>query len=580
MTLVLKYLNLSHHDEKIIGFDCNKINNYNNILKLEKKEIENVLFNKIQNYIINKLEKLINNCDANYYINNINLIGSIKFKDIIKEIDIDYMIIDYNNNYINYKYYQNKYYTYFYDKINGIEFIIENEKYKLYEIFNKLWNKISFNNIIQFSNLLNKFNYFGKDITSFKNLIINKFDDEENINKFINYIIDNFVLDDNSNDFNNYDFNNDDFNNNDIKFNFRFIIDNLKSNGYILFEKYNILLKKRYCDKINIDDIKKDIKIIKYFIYIVRNKDSNTVNKSVNDILIRMRDYLIDIEDSFINNNSLKLLEENNSCFNNNRDVDLKKIQKNIYQFKILRYNNLEDEMIIDYKLSSEIEPYLNLYNTYYNKKYEDREIEYDIINTTLIIQMKFSKTYQIHMALIQYLILDIIYKKNSDILLVEISKEINIPITSKILENTINSLLKVKLIKKISNTKEIILSINNKFEMDNNKISISSLIKDKSINKIKEFLHDRKTIVYCNIIDYIKKNIVLYEDTVINIIQYKIPFKITPMMITEALEQAISNNHIKKIELENNSPIIREIIGEMHQLPNNKNQIIYKYVE
>ena len=575
MTLVLKYLNLSHHDEKIIGFDCNKINNYNNVLKLEKKEIQDILINKMENYINNKLEKLINNnCDVNYYINNINLISNIKFKEIIKEIEIDYMIIDYNNNHVNYKYYQNNYYTYFYEKINKIEFIIENKKYTLYEIFNKLWNKISFNNIIQFSNLLNKFNYFGKDIISFKNLIINKFDDDENINKFINYIIDNFIF------INNDDFNNDDFNNDDIKFNFRFIIDNLKSNGYILFEKYNILLKKRYCDKINIDDVKKDIKIIKYFIYIVRNKDSNTVNKSVNDILIRMRDYLIDIEDSFINNNSLKLLEDNNTCFNNNRNVDLKKIQKNMYQFKILRYNNLESEMLTDYKLSSEIEAYLNLYNTYYNKKYEDREIEYDIINTTLIIQMKFSKTYQIHMALIQYLILDIIYKKNSDILLVEISKEINIPITNKTLENTINSLLKVKLIKKISNTKEIILSINNEFEMDNNKISISSLIKDKSTNKIKEFLHDRNTIVYCNIIDYIKKNIVLYEDTIINIIQYKIPFKITPTMITDALEQAISNNHIKKIELENNTPVTRKSIGEMNQLSNNENQIIYKYVE
>ena len=552
MTLVLKYLNLSHHDEKIIGFDCNKINNYNNVLKLEKKEIQDILINKIENYINNKLEKLINNnCDVNYYINNINLISNIKFKEIIKEIEIDYMIIDYNNNHVNYKYYQNNYYTYFYEKINKIEFIIENKKYTLYEIFNKLWNKISFNNIIQFSNLLNKFNYFGKDIISFKNLIINKFDDDENINKFINYIIDNFIF------INNDDFNNDDFNNDDIKFNFIFIIDNLKSNGYILFEKYNILLKKRYCDKIIIDDVKKDIKIIKYFIYIVRNKDSNTVNKSVNDILIRMRDYLIDIEDSFINNNSLKLLEDNNTCFNNNRNVDLKKIQKNMYQFKILRYNNLESEMLTDYKLSSEIEAYLNLYNTYYNKKYEDREIEYDIINTTLIIQMKFSKTYQIHMALIQYLILDIIYKKNSDILLVEISKEINIPIT-----------------------KEIILSINNEFEMDNNKISISSLIKDKSTNKIKEFLHDRNTIVYCNIIDYIKKNIVLYEDTIINIIQYKIPFKITPTMITDALEQAISNNHIKKIELENNTPVTRKSIGEMNQLSNNENQIIYKYVE
>ena len=567
MTLVLKYLNLLDNEEEKIGFNCSVINNYNSIFKLDSKQLENILIGKIEKYINNKLEKITNNnCDVNYYINNINLISNNKFKEVINEIEIDYMIIDYNNNNNNnknYKYYQNEYYKYFYERINKIEFIIENEKYKLYEIFNKLWNKINFKNIIKFSNLLNKFNYFGKDILSFKNLIIDKFDDEENIVKLINYIVDNFVLDEASN--------NDNFNeelNEDNKFNFRFIIDNLKSNGYLLFEKYSILLKKRYSDKINIEDIKKDIKIIKYFIYIVRNKDSNSVNKLVNDILIRMRDYLNDIEDSYLNNNSLRLIEENNLCLNNNRNVDLKKLQRNIYQFKILKYNNVEDELLLNYNLSKEIEPYFNVYNTYYNKKYEDREIEYDIINTSLIVQMKFSKSYQIHMALIQYLVLDIIYKKNDDISLLEISKEINISLTNKHLENTINSLLKVKLIKKLSNNEEIILSINKQFEMNDSKISISSLIiKDKSSsNNTKEFLHDRKTIIYSNIIDYIKKNMILYEDTIINIIQYKIPFKITQLMITDALNQALSNNHIIKLELENNT--------------NNGSQIIYKYVE
>lgn len=562
MALVLKYLNLSHHNDEIISFPGSKINNYNILFKLEQKEIEEILIDKIKNYITNKFEKLTNNCDANYYINNINLISIIKFKEIIKEIEIDYMIIDYNNkNNKNYKYYQNQYYTYFYETINKLEFNIQNKKYILYEIFNKLWNNIKFKNIIEFSNLLNKFNYFGKDISSFKNLIIEKFDDEENIIKLINYIVDNFVLDEENLN------NEDNFSNEDIKFNFRFIIDNLKSNGYMLFEKYNILLKKRYIDQINIEDIKKDIKIVKYFIYIVRNKESNSVNKFVNDILIKMRDYLIDIEDSYLNNNSLKLIEEKNSILNNNRNVDLKKLKKNIYQFKILKYNNLEDKLIEDFKLSTDLEPYFNIYDSYYNTKYEDREIDYDIVNTTLIVQIKFSKTYQIHMALIQYLILDILYKKNNNISLIDISKEINISLSNKKLEDTINSLLKVKLIKKLSNNEEIILSINNEFNMDDTKISISSLIKNKSVNNnTKEFLHDRQTIIYCNIIDFIKKNTILYEDTVINIIQYKIPFKITPDMIKMALNQAISNKYIFQVEIENNT--------------NKGSQFIYKYIE
>jgi hypothetical protein len=565
MALVLKYLNLGNHNIEKTIFNCSSINDYNNVFKQSLNEIENILDDKIKNYINFKLERIIDNkCDVNYYIKNLILFFNSKFSEIIKEINIDYiiMIIDYNNNCKNYKYYKNKYYTYFYETINNLEFNIENEKYRLYEIFDKLWNKINFKNIIEFTNLLNKFNYFGNNILKFQNLIINKFDDNENITKLINYIVDNFVLDEIIND--------DNFNNEDIKFNFRFIVDNLKSNGYILFEKYNILLKKRYIDKINIDDVKKDIKIVKYFIYIVRNKDSNSVNKTVNDILIRMRDYLIDIEDSYLNNNSLKLIEKNNLILNNNRNIDLKKLQKNIYQFKILKYNNVEDELIENFKLSTDIEPYFNIYNSYYNTKYEDREIEYDIINTTLVVQMKFSETYQIHMALIQYLILDILYKKNNNVSLIDISKETNISLSSKKLEDAINSLLKVKLIKKLSNNELIILSINNEFYMNDRKISISSLIiKDKSIcdrENIKEFLHDRKTIVYCNIIDYIKKNTILYEDTVINIIQYKIPFKINPVMITIALEEAVSNKYILKLEIENNTT--------------KGSQIVYKYIE
>ena len=188
-------------------------------------------------------------------------------------------------------------------------------------------------------------------------------------------------------------------------------------------------------------------------------------------------------------------------------------------------------------------------------------------------------------MTLIQYLVLDIILKKNSNISLIDISKELNIPLSNNKLEICINSLLKIKLIKKLSNYKkiinnsnleetehvispnEIILAINKNFEMEDTKISISSLIiKEMSGNKIKDFLHDRKTIVYCNVIDYIKKNTIIYEDTIINILQYKIPFKITDIMIKTALEDGLLHGHIQKVEIQNNK--------------SDSSQYIYKFIE
>jgi hypothetical protein len=192
----------------------------------------------------------------------------------------------------------------------------------------------------------------------------------------------------------------------------------------------------------------------------------------------------------------------------------------------------------------------LNKYNLYYNCKYPNREIEYDLLNTTLIIKIKFDTIYYIHLALLQYIVLDIIYNKKDNITLNEISEISNLSFEK--LEDSINSLLKIKLIKKLSNSEEIILSINNNFSMKDNKISISSLIiKDKEC-KVKEFLHDRHTIIYSNIIDYVKKNNILYEDTIIEEIKFKIPFNITPIMISKVLENAVSNNHIEKVILKN----------------------------
>jgi len=270
--------------------------------------------------------------------------------------------------------------------------------------------------------------------------------------------------------------------------------------------------------------------------YIIKNKESN-VNRCVNEILIKMRDYLYDMIDSY--NNSLILHKIKNKEL-------ISKVQ-----FKSLKFNNIENKLIKNYNLPENIEYYFNKYNIFYNDKYPNRGIEFDITKTTLIISTKFDIIYYIHLALIQYIVLDVIYKKQGDISLNEISTVTKISIDN--LEDSVNSLLKVKLIKKKSNIEDIILSINNEFTMKDNKISISSLIiKDKEFKKTKELLHDRQTIVYCNIIDFIKKNSVIYEDTIIEQLQFKIPFNLTSIMISNALENALNNNHIEKVILTN----------------------------
>ena len=545
MNLVARHLNISNHSIIDTGYNCDKINEYNRLYSLKRELLDEIVINKIKLYINSIFETLIQNTnEINYYIENIIMICSIKFKELLVKLEIDniIMILDYGKNKKEYKYYQNEYYSQVYENIeNNIEVAINDNKYKLYDLLKNNWNKISFKNIIEFTKILNKFNYLKKNINKFKDIIVNNFDNEDNIDKLINYIINNFIIESiDDNGFIN------------SKFNFYFIIDNLKSNGYLLFEKFNILIKKKYLNNnLDLNEIEKDIKIIKYFMFLIKNKESNTVNKNVNELLIKMNNFMSDIKDSY--NYNLNYLK------NSNVENDNTQNYTNKYKFRILKYNNKEDEIIYDFTLPNELKKEIRKYEEYYNNKYVDRELDYDLINSTIIVKMKFKMDYYIHMSLIQYIVLEKIYNIKGNILLSQISKDINIDILK--LEDTINSLLKIKLIKKLSNSDEIILSLNNDFSMDDKKISISSLLK-KEVNKDNNsLLHDRDTIIYCNLIDYIKKNTVIYEDTIIEKIQYKIPFKITEEMLRISLENTMKDNIIEKIYLDAN-----------------KTQYIYKY--
>ena len=56
-----------------------------------------------------------------------------------------------------------------------------------------------------------------------------------------------------------------------------------------------------------IETIRTDKRIINYFIYLVSQKDSNTTNRKVNELLIGMKNYIEDIEESYYNNISLTI---------------------------------------------------------------------------------------------------------------------------------------------------------------------------------------------------------------------------------------------------------------------------------
>ena len=131
--------------------------------------------------------------------------------------------------------------------------------------------------------------------------------------------------------------------------------------------------------------------------YIILQKDNNNVNRYVNELLINMRDYLNDLHNSYNNMllfKKIQIKKESDKYVN----VDISKYNRNILNYTILKYNNITDEQIKNYKLPLDINLDFDAYKSFYKIKYSDREIEYDILNSTIIIKLNMNKVYYIYL--------------------------------------------------------------------------------------------------------------------------------------------------------------------------------------
>lgn len=597
MNINNKYLNF---DININILDKLGINLHPNIIVYNKffckeyysnpSDIKPFIKDHIESWI-NKKYNLINIIDAdiNYYIEHINILIKYKFNDVITEINIDHLIsmCDYmkikavdenelsNNSKQNYIYWKNQYYFMIYENIlcNNYKPVGITDKVNLIKLIDNLWKNIKFDNLIKFIKTLNKISYKGQDVSKYFEMIINKFDNTENILKLLEYINKNFINDDDINNLNNEfisDITNYENTNEISKYNFRFIVEHLKSNGYLLFEEHNKQLKNKYKKVQSFETIKKDKELVNYFIYLISLKDSNSVNRKVNEILIKMRNYLCDLLDNNKNQIGYQKITVNQDS-EKYKNVDLTSYDRTNAIFNIFKYSNAKVNPVSNFNLNSDIEPYFDIYSSYYNSRYPDRQLEYDPFQSTIVIKVSFlEKKYLIHMALIQYIILDLLFKIEEGINIIIISKLSKIPIQH--LQETINSLLQIKLIKRTNSKsiEDLKFFINYNFSHENNKISISSLIlKEKEETDIKkEYLHDRNTIVLSNLYDYMKKTKTFTKTILETELQYKIPFKITNEQIEMCIKTLLDKEHIVSIQMMN---------------PYNSNgyaDIIYKYIE
>jgi hypothetical protein len=413
-------------------------------------------------------------------------------------------------------------------------------------------DKITIDNFVKLTKIITKISYNDINIDSYKNFINDKFDDIELVKKLINFIKEN-IIDINDTDMENNKYQN--FTELIQKYDIRFIIDNMKSNAYLLFEEYYKYIRTRYINykgpitTFPIKELKNDIKLVKYFMFLISVKDKTNINRYVNEIILRIKSYLYDIEDSYNNNYSyykIKIVGSSEKY----KNANLALYKRDISTFQIIKYNFAPDNLLTSSHISDTLKPYIDMYKSFYSARYPDRDFEVDFIKSNLITKITcLSKDYYIHLALIQYVILDIIINSVEGILAKEISAKLNIKLS--LLNEAFNSLLKIKIIMRNSETKFI---FNNEFTYDKSKISIFGLIKkyddDDSLAKAeREFMHDRSIILLCNLVNFAKRNEPFTIDFVNEKLSTIVPFKFTKENLETALKDAIKDNYISEMK-------------------------------
>jgi hypothetical protein len=548
--------------------------------------VKEYLIKSIDDYININYQKInVKNADINYFLKGVIECYNEQFNSIINKLNINHIIkmIDYNGGKKNdstFKVLMNMYFKLFGEKILNGQFGKLNNF--LFEQINDNWLTINFANLLNFTDILSKLKYYKANTSNYDLVFETKFDDITNINKLLDFINKNILSPKESTSISSaiLDINevcNQESKNADFKYNFRFIIENLKSNGFLLFEQYYKNLQLRY-EQINIDILDRDLKLVRHFMTIISQNEQSNVNRYVNDMLIRLRNYLFDLQDSYYNNQSYKKIKIRAES-DKYKNVDMNSYNRELTNFKVFKYNyctnpdnilarahNLESKsesnqnLTIDYNnVGKNLAGYLDIYRSYYKTRYPDREIEYDLIDSTIIVKMKFNDNpYYIHMALIQYMVLDKIMENPNGLTVQSISEQLSIPASK--LNETFNSLLKIRIVKRTSGTSQISIVkfiLNKDFSFEKNKLSISGLVKkDNSEAKPtqRDFLHDRNMIVLCNLIYYTKKNTYFSRDTIMEQLSYKIPFKLTEEQLNKAIDKALADDYIKLQEINNSN--------------------------
>jgi hypothetical protein len=545
-------------------FDFNKskifidlLKNYNITVKNDEYSIQfgNYYNNREEyyKYIDNKLFEFVNttlnadkNTDINRIVKNFEYLHNLKITELeekigIKEIwDLDKLTSPSKKRY--------KYIKYVYDEIfNKKRLNQDNKTFIEFFQINLLKSNIStFVILLTILNKIKKYNNDNNILNIIEEEIGELFDDEKYVKNLINFIQSEYISCENEIDIQE---------GNIKKKNIKFLILKMKSGGYLFFNSYLKNLYEKYSHKIDILDIEKDRKFVNYLIFIVR-ENTEKIYLIINKLLLTMKDYLDDMEDSYynlINYNKIAIKNDTNKY----TDKEIDNLKRNCVNINITKYIMKENEKIYKCNIPKEVLIYYDILKSYYNARYLDRIMEIDYLESTIKIKMNFDKKYTFEMNLFQYSILKLIYDNKETKLINIINKT---KIECEIVEKIINGFLKIELIKRTDeNINDIKFIINNNFCHEKTNLNIVHKINKININD-NNYLFQKNKVIYCNLIDILKKIKDKCNETTLNEkLLKRIPFKFTNEEVLNEIKNGIN-------------------IGDIKKIINNENDIYYKF--
>lgn len=504
-----------------------------------RPEYDNFIQNKITCFINNILNS-DNEADVNKIIKNFEYLTSLRLNEVYEKIGIKEICdLDKSKNNSEKRKMYNKY----------LYEIIINEKRKnqnnknFIEYFQINILKSNIPSLIILTTILKRIEKYNKknDINNENILTIKKtaselFDDDKYINNFIQYI--------------NNEYKNDEYDCQDSikKKDIRQLILNMKSCGYLFFNKYLQSLYGKYLHKIDILEIEQNRKFVNYLIFTMRDSEEK-VSIIVNKLLLLMKDYLDDIEDCYYNLLNYNKIDIKLSSDKYTKE-DVNKLKRSCVNFNITKLLPKNDKNIYECNIPKEIAIYNDILKSYYNARYLDRIMKIDHLESFVKIRMQFDKTYIFEMNFLQYTILKLIFE-NDGVTINEIIN--NSKVNKEFIEKIINGFLKLQLIKRTNNNiDKTIFIINNDFCHEKTRLNIIHKI-NKITTMDDQYLFKKDKVIYCNIIDMLKKTLKIHSfEEICQNLNKRVPFKFTEDEVHTEITKGINIEDIKKLE-ENN---------------------------